>query len=134
MNHLTDAAGWRWPHFALDEFACHCIDNGERYPACEGARVHPALLDLLESLRAACGNRPLVITSGYRCPRHNAAIGGVSNSQHLLGNAADIVVAGVSPARVYAIADELLGDAGGVGRYARFTHVDVRGWRARWRG
>lgn len=34
---------------------------------------------------------PIKITSGYRCPRLNAAIGGASKSQHLTGHAADIV-------------------------------------------
>lgn len=34
--------------------------------------------------------QPIVITSGYRCKRLNALVGGVSNSQHLIGQAADI--------------------------------------------
>lgn len=33
---------------------------------------------------------PIIINSGYRCPQLNTAIGGVSNSQHVLGMAADI--------------------------------------------
>ena len=44
----------------------------------------------MEQLRSNIGEYPLYINSGYRCPMHNAAVGGFSNSQHKLGNAADI--------------------------------------------
>ena len=33
---------------------------------------------------------PVIITSGYRCPQLNSAVGGVYNSEHLTGGAADI--------------------------------------------
>jgi len=46
--------------------------------------------NLLEKLRVINGNRALHISSGYRCPRLNKAIGGVKNSQHLQGQAADV--------------------------------------------
>jgi uncharacterized protein YcbK (DUF882 family) len=36
--------------------------------------------------------RPMVLTSGYRCRKHNAAVGGAANSLHCLGLAADILV------------------------------------------
>lgn len=35
-------------------------------------------------------NKPIKVTSGYRCPRLNAAVGGSQNSQHMRGEAADI--------------------------------------------
>jgi uncharacterized protein YcbK (DUF882 family) len=44
---------------------------------------------MLEELRGVWG-RPLVITSGYRCERHNIAVGGALRSLHRLGRAADI--------------------------------------------
>jgi len=44
---------------------------------------------VLEPLREAYG-KPIYVTSGYRCPKHNAAVGGVKNSQHMAGEAADI--------------------------------------------
>jgi zinc D-Ala-D-Ala carboxypeptidase len=47
-------------------------------------------INLLEKLRALNNNQPLFISSGYRCPRLNRAVGGVKKSQHLLGRAADI--------------------------------------------
>lgn len=46
---------------------------------------------ILEPFRVELG-KPVTITSGYRCPELNKAIGGVSNSQHMLGQAADIAV------------------------------------------
>ena len=48
---------------------------------------------VLEPLRVAMG-RPIRISSGYRCERLNTAVGGVRNSQHLKGQAADISIEG----------------------------------------
>lgn len=47
---------------------------------------------LLDSLRAAYGH-PIRVTSGYRCSRLNEAVGGVPDSAHLYGHAADLVPA-----------------------------------------
>jgi len=51
----------------------------------------------LEMVRALFGGKPVTITSGYRNPRVNAAVGGVVNSDHALGYAADISIADVHP-------------------------------------
>lgn len=45
--------------------------------------------NILDPLREAWGS-PIDVTSGYRCPELNKAVGGVKNSQHLTGQAADI--------------------------------------------
>lgn len=45
--------------------------------------------NVLDPLREAWGG-PIDVTSGYRCPVLNKAVGGVRNSQHLTGQAADI--------------------------------------------
>jgi zinc D-Ala-D-Ala carboxypeptidase len=47
-------------------------------------------VNLLEKLRVINDNKPLILSSGYRCPRLNKAIGGAKNSQHMLGMAADV--------------------------------------------
>ena len=48
---------------------------------------------VLEPLRVAM-KEPIPISSGYRCQRLNAAVGGVSNSQHMKGQAADLNIGG----------------------------------------
>lgn len=45
--------------------------------------------EVLQPLRDAWG-KPLVINSGYRCPKLNKAVGGVAESQHVKGEAADV--------------------------------------------
>jgi len=45
--------------------------------------------NVLDPLREKYG-KPIRVNSGYRCPKHNLAVGGASRSQHLLGEAADI--------------------------------------------
>lgn len=46
---------------------------------------------VLEPLRLWYG-KPITIGSGYRCPALNTAVGGVKNSQHMTGEAADLQV------------------------------------------
>ena len=48
---------------------------------------------VLEPLRVAM-KEPIPISSGYRCQRLNADVGGVSNSQHMKGQAADLNIGG----------------------------------------
>ncbi|MEG6616757.1 D-Ala-D-Ala carboxypeptidase family metallohydrolase [Peptococcaceae bacterium 1198_IL3148] len=102
-------------HFSELEFACRC---------CGQVRVNVKLITLLEQLRTRLGARPIMVTSGYRCPKHNRAVGGVKNSQHLRGNAADIVILGVPPSQVAATATAI--GFTWVGLYPTFTHLDVR--------
>ena len=89
----------------------------------------------LQFLRDYLG-RSIVVNSAYRSPEHNAAIGGVKNSQHVLGKASDIVVNGLSTTEVYNAIEELInkGDMlqGGLGLYNSFVHYDIRGTKARW--
>jgi uncharacterized protein YcbK (DUF882 family) len=89
----------------------------------------------LQFLRTHLG-RSIKINSAYRSPEHNESIGGVKNSQHVLGKASDIVVAGLTTTEVYAVIEELIGKGdmlqGGLGLYNSFVHYDIRGSRARW--
>ena len=93
------------------------------------------LSEQLQIIRDYTG-KSITINSGYRSPEHNASIGGVSNSQHVLGKAADIVIDGMKPSDTYALI-EYLNDKGvikigGLGSYNTFTHVDIREKTARW--
>lgn len=102
-------------NFRLEEF---------RDPTTGEAQASTLLLQRLEMLRAELGNVPITITSGYRSPVKNQAVGGAQDSQHLQGNAADIRVAGKTPAEVAAAAKRV--GFTGIGTYPKHTHVDVR--------
>jgi len=79
---------------------------------------------------------PINITNAYRCRSHNKAVGGVSNSQHILGKAADLQVKGISPDELHKVLDTLAEYnhvmQGGLGLYDSFVHYDIRGTRTRW--
>lgn len=111
------------PHFRLREFASK--DGSDK------VLVDDDLVSLLEQIREAAGGA-VTINSAYRSPAHNAAVGGVSSSQHLYGRASDIVVSGASPLLVGQIAEYYLDRRGGIGVYQTFTHVDTRAIRSRW--
>jgi zinc D-Ala-D-Ala carboxypeptidase len=67
-------------HFKPEEFKCpHCFEN----------KISLEFIDRLEEVRKVYG-KPMAIVSGYRCPAHNAAVGGVDSSAHTEGLAADI--------------------------------------------
>lgn len=110
-------------HFSKKEFACkHCgkIIN-----------IDPLLIAKLECLRAAIGNKPIYITSGYRCEIHNKSVGGAVNSQHLKGKAADIYIKG-DMGELVRLADRIFYQ-GGMGVYKNFIHLDTSKKR-RWKG
>lgn len=86
-------------------------------------------IKLLEELREWLG-APIVINSAYRSPGHNKKVGGATNSQHVKGTAVDIKVNGYSPIEVAAYGQKLGFD--GIGLYNTFTHLDTRGFKARW--
>ena len=63
------------------------IDNTPDQKA--AAALTALVANVLDPLREAWG-RPIVVNSGYRCPKLNRAVGGVARSQHTKGEAADI--------------------------------------------
>ena len=50
--------------------------------------------NVLDPLREKYG-KPIKVNSGYRCPKHNLAVGGATQSQHMKGEAADIAPVGL---------------------------------------
>lgn len=92
-------------YFTREEFRCKC---GGRY--CSGFPAEPReqLVRIADRLRKNLGV-PITVVSGLRCPQHNAAVGGVPDSQHMYGEAADIYAAGCSQAQVEAELDRIGG-------------------------
>ena len=117
-------------NFSLEEFECRC---GCKMPDFVRKNVEN-LADNLQVLRDVAGR--LDLTNAYRCKEHNADVGGSTNSQHLLGKAADVKSKTIKPNEMAQTVDDLMKsenfELGGIGIYNTFTHVDIRGTRARW--
>lgn len=87
----------------------------------------------MEEIRRKFGDRPVTVNSWYRPPSVNRAVGGASSSRHLTGEAVDFTVQGISPSDVQRLMEQWWGAKGGLASARNFTHMDVRGYKARWR-
>jgi hypothetical protein len=90
------------------------------------------LANQLEEVREQLGNRTLTVNSWYRDPATNKAIGGASQSRHMNGDAVDFNAEGLSPAAVHRQLESWWGSRGGLASASNFTHIDLRGYKARW--
>ena len=99
MASTIDARQSLSPHFRLSEFTKsktaekYQLFNVPREEA-EVANLRALAANVLEPVRALFG-KFVIVTSGFRCATLNRLVGGVVNSQHTLGEAADIIVRGV---------------------------------------
>ena len=112
-------------NFKVKEFAC---TDGT-----DPIFIDSDLVNILQKIRSHFG-KAVTITSAYRTPPKNKAVGGTNYSFHLYGKAADIKVKGIAPKSVAAYAEKLMPTKGGIGIYSTFTHIDVRSAKARWKG
>lgn len=118
-------------YFKRAEFRCPC-------GRCGGFPVEPqeSMVRTVDEIRRRLGIPISIVDgggSGVRCAAHNAEVGGVANSQHLYGLAADLHSA-ASPADMKAVAEDVMGRTGGIGLYDWGIHVDTRQGYARWKG
>lgn len=81
--------------FEKAEFACKCGRYCRGYPA----ELNRTLVQAADRVRKHFG-APVIVSSGLRCPTHNANVGGVANSRHLSGKAMDFCVTGKTAAAV----------------------------------
>jgi uncharacterized protein YcbK (DUF882 family) len=118
-------------NFNKSEFECNCGCEMPNEVFLQIQKLASQLQCIRDFIRF-----PIKITSAYRCPSHNKEVGGVSNSQHILGKASDIQVSDSSPEAIYQVIDTLAEYGhvlqGGLGLYNTFTHYDIRKTRARW--
>lgn len=101
-------------HFKESEFTCKCGCG-----ACDMNHQFVAALDLAREKSGV----PFQVASGFRCAEHNAKCGGVADSAHTRGYAADIITRG-SQHRML-VMRALLQFFDRVGVYQTFIHVDV---------
>ena len=116
--------------------------NKVEFESSDGASMPASVLvniqELAENLQKVRDflNQAMHINSGYRSVAHNAAVGGVSNSQHLLGKAADITVKSLTSKELVLVFERMIKRGilkeGGLGLYNGFVHYDIRGERSRW--
>ena len=113
-------------NFMSTEFDCH--GKG----CCSQTYIDSKLVEHLQNIRDHF-NAPVSINSGYRCEKHNSAVGGASQSYHKRdGRAADIVVKGIAPLKVAQYAESL--GILGIGLYNDFVHIDTRTTKSYWYG
>lgn len=116
--------------------------NKEEFDCNDGSEMPEEVLENIKKLAVQLQivrdffNSPIKINSGYRSKEYNKKIGGATNSQHILGTAADFTVKGYTPDQVANTIESLhrIGaiKIGGLGRYDTFTHTDIRNGNARW--
>jgi uncharacterized protein YcbK (DUF882 family) len=113
-------------HFTLEEFI------RSDYATRNGINNTPSE-EIIENLKNLCTvtleplrdivKRPIQILSGYRCPELNTGIGGASNSQHLEGKAADIVVPQMSVDELFEIASKYVDYDQAIHEFSRWVHI-----------
>ena len=74
-------------YFKIQELECRCGQCS--MPSDVQANIEALVDNVLDPVREAY-DKPIYVNSGYRCEKHNKAVGGMLRSQHLVGQAADI--------------------------------------------
>lgn len=117
-NRLNDKS-YSWndvKYFKKEEFTCHC--------GCGMNNIDLKLVKLLDDIRGHY-NSPLIVTSPCRCRKHNAEVGGVQGSRHVLGKASDFYVKGVGVQSLLAYCQGLVNK--GLARYTYTNSSNMNG-------
>lgn len=104
-------------NFRVKEFACK---DGS-----QAIWIDSYLVYILQILRNKI-EKPIIITSGYRTPERNKAVGGAKYSYHIRGMAADIRVDGMTPKGVAKELDKIVPNECGIIIYKSWVHFDTR--------
>jgi len=123
--------GNRSKNLSDHEFRCKCRLRAPHLPKCKQVFAPDELIDIIQDVRDHFGE-PVTIHSGHRCEPYNTFVRGASKSQHIKAVAGDFTVRGVTPNEVQEYLLARYPVEHGIGRYNTFTHVDVRGHKARW--
>lgn len=107
-------------HFNSKEFECKC-DNSD----CIEQKISKEMIEKLETCRQQF-DQPVIITSGYRCEKHNKAIGGAPKSQHVLGKANDSRPKNLTTDTMDEWTKILASTFKAIGIATSFIHTDVR--------
>jgi len=117
-----------------EQFGCHC--------GCLGNRMRDEVVMKLMFAEGTSGIK-FEYTSGYRCPQHNADVGGVADSAHIYGEAVDIfyrtetvclrvvralLAAGFERIEVYSLEEAIAAGAGGAKIHVDMHHKRVMPW------
>jgi len=103
-------------YFQAKELACPC---------CGKVEMKQELIDRLDEIRELYG-KPIRITSGFRCEKHNSEVGGKPNSAHVTGEAVDIACSS-SEDRFVLIRLALASGFFRIGIANGFIHIDISG-------
>ena len=117
-------------NFKVSEFACKC--------GCGKSDIDQRVMNMAQVIRDELGV-PVNVNSGCRCEKHNAKVGGVKNSKHVLGKAADLSCSKGAKVMFDTVkklhAEGKLPDLDYCIRYKTFIHIDCGGKRNnRWDG
>jgi len=116
-------------HFTYQEISCKCL-CGFGY---KKGDLDNSVVVILELIRNHF-KKPVLITSGLRCEKHNKNVGGVKNSTHTKGLAVDIKIDDITPQQISSFLDFLFPNCLGIGTYKTFTHINKRADKSyRWK-
>ena len=108
-------------YFKHSEFACKCGKYCNGYPT----EMKQIVVDVADRIREHFG-KPVIVSSGIRCPKHNKNVGGVSNSRHLYGKAMDICVQGVPSSTLLAYIKQQPEIAYTYAIDGNYCHMDIK--------